>query len=91
MARKISIEFMVSGTISQVIEVSDDVTLTDAEIIASLNGRRTNGMLLLTSSKEHDTFLNLTEDGNFEVVGEIIDTTLEGEYTDFTFTGNFVD
>jgi len=76
MGREISISVMAEGWFKETIELNDDCTLTDAEILEKLN----KGELVTTI--QENGFLDITATG--ESIGKILDVNNELEYHHFS-------
>lgn len=79
--RQIELTFNVSGSCSQIIKLRDDCLLTDDEIIAGLNGI---GHTICTTVQEDNDLIEITGQGEFVVIGRVVEVSMDAEYTDFT-------
>ena len=76
MSRTVKISFYTSGNVTQTIEVEDDCTLSDAEIVEGLERGE-----VLTTMREGGTVFVLGDD--FPIIGVVDDVENALEYTNF--------
>jgi len=93
--RTIELQFSVSGTCDQTIELADDCTLTGEEIADALNGNYKaaasdipgDKVSLLTTVQEGGELVAYYPDGSAKVLGKVINSNMDAEYLDFDYTG----
>ena len=81
----INIAFSVMGVCNQTIELAEDCPLSKQEILDGLNDEGDHMVYTcITAATNNEPHLVLLKNGQFIVLGKVIDCEIDAEYEEFT-------